>query len=57
MSEQGFRGIPGIPDGLEVIAFREVEYDETFLDVDGRVRRWTDKFRGTEAKYVIVQKI
>jgi hypothetical protein len=48
--------IPGIPDGLEVIAFREAKYEETYLDLDGRVVRWTST-RTSSAKFVIVRKI
>jgi len=47
---------PGIPDELEVIAFRGAEYEETYLDLFGRVVRWTET-RTSAAKHVIVRKI
>jgi hypothetical protein len=53
-NEQGFRGVPGVPDGLEVVAFREVRYEEMYLNDD--VLRWTQT-RTSAAKYVIVRKI
>jgi hypothetical protein len=56
MSEQGFRGIPGVPDELEVIAFREVKYEETYLYAYGQVLRWKHTCTSS-AKYVIVRKI
>jgi hypothetical protein len=57
MSEQGFRGILGVPDGLEVVAFREANHEEMYLDNhDGSVLRWTQT-RSSVAKYVIVRKI
>jgi hypothetical protein len=56
-SKQGFRGIPGIPDGLEVIAFREARYGETYIDPHGCVGRWPRSSTDTCSKYVIVQKI
>ncbi|MFN7318331.1 MAG: hypothetical protein ACK5S6_02365 [bacterium] len=56
MSEQGFRGVPGVPDGFVVIAFREAMYKETYLDDCGRVLRWWSKIDAV-AKYLIVQRI
>jgi len=55
-NEQGFRGVPGVPDGWEVVAFREARYEETYLNHDGRVFRWTQT-RTSAAKCVIVRKI
>jgi len=47
--------VEGIPDGLEVIAYREARYEEAYLDVHGRVCRWT--LHGeSDGKYLIVQK-
>ena len=48
--------IPGIPDGLEVIAFREAKYEETYLDDHGRVCRWTLPAESS-GHYLIVRKI
>jgi hypothetical protein len=48
--------IPGIPDGLEVIAFRGAEYEETYLDLFGRVVRWTETCASATMR-VIVRKI
>jgi hypothetical protein len=48
--------IPGIPDGFEAIAFREVKHGETYLYEDGRVVSWM-QFHTSCTKYVIVRKI
>ena len=49
--------IPGIPDGFEVIAFREVKHGETYLLYeDGRVVSWM-QFHTSCTKYVVVRTI
>jgi hypothetical protein len=48
--------IPGIPDGLEVIAFREARYEETYLSDHGRVCRWMLPAESS-GHYLIVRKI
>jgi len=48
--------IPGIPDGLEVIAFRKAKYEETYLDDYGHVCRWTLPAE-SHGHYLIVRKI
>ncbi|MFN9113025.1 MAG: hypothetical protein ACK5XN_23400 [Bacteroidota bacterium] len=35
-SEQGFRGIPGVPDGWELVAIRVPMEGEWFVGVDGK---------------------
>ena len=39
MSEQGFRGVPGVPDGWELVAIRSAKCFEHVLD-DGKVKTW-----------------
>lgn len=36
MSSEGFKGVPGVPDGWELVAIRHAEPGEWFMDQDGR---------------------
>ncbi len=54
-SEQGFIGVPGVPDGWELIhACRQAESGEAYLTRDGVIN--IAKFK-TSAHYVIIRKI
>jgi hypothetical protein len=44
-SEQGFKGIPGVPDGWELLAIRVPKKGEWFLGTDGKPLR-ADHDRG-----------
>ena len=39
MSEQGFRGIPGIPDGWELVRIGRPDKDEYYLDGNNEVNQ------------------
>ena len=34
--QQGFRGVPGVPDGWELVALRVPDKGEWFIGVDGK---------------------
>jgi len=36
MSSEGFKGIPGVPDGWELVALRVPDKGEWFIGVDGK---------------------
>jgi hypothetical protein len=36
MSSEGFKGVPGVPDGWELVAFRVPDKGEWFVGVDGK---------------------
>ncbi len=40
MSEQGFRGVPGVPDGWELVRIGVVHHGEWRLMDDGSIRQW-----------------
>ena len=41
MSE-GFRGVPGVPDGWELVAIRKVRYMENYIWTSGYPSLWQD---------------
>ena len=55
MSDQGFKGIPGLPDGWELVAVRKAVSGDCVIDVRGGVMTWG----GEESAYVypIIRKI
>jgi hypothetical protein len=36
MSEQGFKGVPGVPEGWELVAVRSGRYGEWHINADGK---------------------
>ena len=42
MSEQRFRGVPGVPDGWELVAIRKVRYMENYIWTSGYSSLWQD---------------
>jgi len=42
VSEQGFRNIPGVPDGWELVAIRKVRYMENYIWTSGYPSLWQD---------------
>ncbi len=55
-AKQGFRGIPGVPDGWELVAIRRVDKDEWYVSADGRVDRWKYSNQ-SDAAHPIIRKI
>jgi hypothetical protein len=54
VSEQGFRGVPGVPDGWELVGFWRAKKGEHYIDGDGRaVQANTDLY----AVWPIIRKI
>lgn len=54
MSEQGFRGVPGLQDGFELVEFRRAFAGDFVFDSDGFVHRVS---RDTDRVLPIVRKI
>ena len=55
MMSEGFRGVPGVPDGWELVhACRQAESEETYLTGDEVIK--IAKFR-TSARFPIIRKI
>jgi hypothetical protein len=54
MSEQGFRGVPGLPDGFELVEFRHAFIGDFVFDIDGFVHRLS---RDADRVLPIVRKI
>jgi hypothetical protein len=48
MSEQGFKGVPGVPEGWELLEFRTAVSGDCVIDVRGCVMTWG----GKESVYV-----
>ncbi len=55
MSNQGFRGVPGVPDGWELVRIDFVTEGEWYL-FKGRVDRWESK-RVSDCDFPIIRKI
>jgi hypothetical protein len=55
MSSEGFQGVPGVPDGWELVEFRKAVSGDCVIDVRGGVMAWG----GGESAYVypIIRKI
>jgi hypothetical protein len=53
-NEQGFRGVPGLPDGFELVEFRRAFIGDFVFDNDGFVHRVS---RDTDRVLPIVRKI
>jgi hypothetical protein len=56
MSSEGFRGIPGVPEGWELVAVRRAKQGELRLVGVGRVCVWTSPGE-SDAIYPIIRKI
>jgi hypothetical protein len=54
-SEQGFRNVPGVPDGWELVEFRKPSLGDWVINWAGQVERWNH----CESAYVfpIIRKI
>ena len=52
----GFRGVPGVPEGWEAVRFDYVSQWEFWLDKDGDPIQHTSSFR-TQCKQLIIRKI
>jgi hypothetical protein len=55
-SEQGFRGVPGVPDGWELVAIRRPIKGDWYLDGYGKICQWTSDV-SSAIKYDIIRKI
>ena len=42
MSNEGFRGVPGVPDGWELVGIRKVGYMENYIWTSGYSSLWQD---------------
>jgi hypothetical protein len=42
MSNEGFRGVPGVPDGWELVEVRKVRYMENYIWTSGYSSLWQD---------------
>jgi hypothetical protein len=56
MSNEGFKGIPGVPEGWELVAVRRAKQGELRLVGVGRVCVWTSPGE-SDAIYPIIRKI
>ncbi|NBV43316.1 hypothetical protein EBR96_11205 [bacterium] len=57
MSEQGFKNIPGVPEGWELIGFRMVARDDYILSDQGCPRLWSERAGDRGGIYPIIRKI
>jgi hypothetical protein len=56
MSSEGFKGVPGVPDGWELVAVRRAKQGECRLVGVGSIYPWTSPSE-SDAIYAIVRKI
>ena len=42
MSNEGFRGVPGVPEGWELVGIRKVRYMENYIWTSGYSSLWQD---------------
>jgi hypothetical protein len=55
-SKQGVRGIFGVPEDCELVGIQQVLPEETYIDHNGRVLRWTYDSKSTQY-FPVVRKI
>jgi len=56
MSEQGFKGVPGVPEGWELVAVRHAKPSDWYLGRDGEPQMWTQSCQ-SNLVYCIIRKI
>jgi hypothetical protein len=56
MSSEGFRGVPGVPDGWELVAIRPAMPADWFVNRDGKAEQWRMSWKSTLI-YAIIRKI
>ena len=56
MSSEGFRGIPGVPEGWELVGFRRLITGDWYINNKGNPEQWNQKF-GSVIIYPIIRKI
>ena len=55
MSEQGFRGVPGVPDGWELVAIRKIKRGDWTIDICGEA--WLFESVETLTMWPVIRKI
>jgi hypothetical protein len=56
MSSQGFRGIPGVPEGWELVGFRKLMFEDWYVGVLGKPERWQQSSASVNV-YGVIRKI
>jgi hypothetical protein len=56
MSSEGFKNVPGVPEGWELLAVGLVTMGEWFVNRNGEPEQWNQDFR-TTCMYAIIRKI
>ena len=54
--QQGFRGVPGVPDGWELVGIRQARLEDWYLPTSGNPTLWAD-IRASCGVYPIIRKI
>jgi hypothetical protein len=58
MSEQGFRNVPGVPEGWELVLFGKPKPGDFVLNWVGQVEQWNHaRFQNTAYVFPIIRKI
>jgi len=56
MSNEGFRGVPGVPDGWELVAIRPAMPADWFVSRDGKAEQWRMSWK-SKLIHAIIRKI
>jgi len=56
MSSEGFKNVPGVPDGWELVAFRRLMFGDWYVGSTGKPERWVQVSASVNV-YAIIRKI
>jgi hypothetical protein len=56
MSEQGFKGVPGVPEGWELVGFRRLMFGDWYVGAAGKPERW-ELAAASVNTYAVIRKI
>jgi len=56
MSNEGFKGVPGVPDGWELVEFRRLMFGDWYIGATGKPEQWQQPSASVKV-YAIIRKI
>jgi hypothetical protein len=56
MSSEGFKNVPGVPDGWELVGFRRLMFGDWYVGATGKPERWQQVSSSVNV-YAVIRKI
>jgi hypothetical protein len=56
MSSEGFKNVPGVPDGWELVGFRRLMFEDWYVGVLGKPERW-QQLSASVNVYGVIRKV